>query len=329
MKKIILTILGTLVLIIGGLVIFIFTTWNKKFTAPYPDIKASTDSSIIARGKYLAFGPAHCASCHVPMDKSTAVDKGLEIPLSGGWELPIDPGTFRARNLTPDMETGIGKLSDAEVARVMRYSVGHDGRLIFPFMPFQEMSDEDLTAIISFLRSQKPVKNFIKPSEFTLLGKAVIAFGLITPISPKNTPPKYVAVDSNISYGSYLANSISNCVGCHTNRDLKTGKFTGPAFAGGFHFQPDAFTKGFSFVSPNLTPDKETGIITNWSESAFVARFHAGRIHQGSPMAWGAFSRMNEVDLKAIYRYLKSLKPVQNKIEKTVYQPGENFSKAK
>ena len=189
MKKILLRILAVIVIIIGGLIIFIFVAWNKKHNAPYPEITASTDSTVIARGKYLAFGPAHCASCHVPMDKLKEVDKGLEVPLSGGWELTIPPGTFRARNLTPDMETGIGKLTDAEVARVLRYSVGHDGKSIFPFMPFQEMSDEDLTAVISFLRSQKAVKNLIKPTEYSFLGKAVMAFGLIKPEAPKNTPP--------------------------------------------------------------------------------------------------------------------------------------------
>ena len=89
--------------------------------------------------------------------------------------------------------------------------------------------------------------------------------------------------------------------------------------------EADKFTKGFSFVTPNLTPDAETGVITNWSEAAFINRFRSGRTHEGSPMAWGAFSRMNEVDLKAIYRYLKSLKPINNKIEKTVYAPGEKL----
>ncbi|HZI53447.1 MAG TPA: cytochrome c [Chitinophagaceae bacterium] len=325
MKKILLRILAVLVIIIAGLLIFILAAWNKKHNAPYPGIRASSDSTVIARGKYLAFGPAHCASCHTPMDKLTEVDKGLEIPLSGGWELSIPPGTFRAPNLTPDTETGIGKLTDAEVARVLRYSVGHDGRTIFPFMPFQELSDEDLTAIISFLRSQKPVKNAIKPTEYSFLGKAVMAFGLIKPVAPKNTPPKSVATDSTVLSGSYIANSIANCMGCHTKRELKTGEFTGPAFAGGFEMAADEFTEGFSFVTPNLTPDPETGIMANWNESTFVSRFRSGRVHKGSPMPWGAFSRMNEVDLKALYRYLKSLDPVKNKIEKTVFAPGEKL----
>lgn len=133
--KIILRILLVLVVLIAGLVIYVQVAWNKKFEAPYPDIKASTDSAVIARGKYLAYGPAHCGTCHVPMDKIMDVEGGELIPLSGGWELDIPPGEMHAPNLTPDMETGIGKLTDGEIARTMRYMVGSDGRCIFPFMP--------------------------------------------------------------------------------------------------------------------------------------------------------------------------------------------------
>ena len=152
--KIILRILAIIGLLIAGLVIYVQLTWNKKHDAPYPDITASKDSSVIARGKYLAFGPAHCGTCHVPMNKLVDVENGEIIPLSGGWELNVPPGTMRAPNITPDMETGIGKLSDGEIARTLRYAVGSNGRCIFPFMPFADMSDGDLTALVSFLRSQ-------------------------------------------------------------------------------------------------------------------------------------------------------------------------------
>ena len=324
MKKILLRVLAVLLIIVAGLVIFIFIAWNKKHDAPYPDIKATTDSAVIARGKYLAFGPAHCASCHVPMEKSADVETGLEPALSGGWELSIPPGTFRAPNLTPDDETGIGKLTDAEVARVLRYSVGHDGRTIFPFMPFQELSDADLTAVISYLRAQKPVKHALKRTEYSFLGKAIMAFGMIKPEAPKNTPPKSMIIDSTITSGSYLANSVANCVGCHTKRDLKTGAMIGPLFAGGMEMSEESY-KGVKYVSPNLTPDPETGILSSWTETMFINRFRSGRVHATSPMPWGSFSRMNEVDLKALYRYLRSLKPVKNKIEKTVYVAGERL----
>ncbi len=327
MKRIILYILGLLVLLISGFVLFVMTTWAKKHDAPYPDIKASTDSAVIARGKYLVFGPAHCADCHGDMSKLEELKKGAVIPLSGGFEMPIDPGIFRPRNITPDLETGIGKLSDGEVARVMRHSVGADGRVIVPFMPFQNMSDDDLTAVISFLRSQPPVKNKVEPSAYNFLGKAVLATGLIKPVGPNRTPVKSIKIDTTIEYGSYIANSVANCVGCHTNRDLKTGKFIGEPFAGGFFMPAEAASKGYSFVTPNLTPHKATGRLTEWNENAFVARFKLGRIQETSPMPWDAFSRLNEVEIRAVYRYLNSIPPVENKIEKTVFAPGEPLPK--
>ena len=67
---------------------------------------------------------------------------------------------------------------------------------------------------------------------------------------------------------------------------------------------------GKHFVSPNLTPDKETGRIAYWTEDAFIKRFQTGRVIQGSPMPWGAFSRMKKEDLAAVYKYLMTLKPV-------------------
>ncbi|MDZ4758433.1 MAG: c-type cytochrome [Bacteroidota bacterium] len=326
MKKIILRIVAVLGVIIIGLVVFIFASWDKKFDAPFPDIKASKDSAVIARGRYLAFGPAHCGTCHVPMEKYKDVENGEQIPLSGGWELSIPPGTFRAPNLTPDMETGIGKFSDGEIARALRHSVKHDGSIMFPFMPFQDISDDDLTAIVSFLKSQPAVKNELKKSELTFLGKAIMAFGGITPTPPMGTPPKSVVIDTSKEYGSYLANSVANCVGCHTERDLKTGKFTGRPFAGGLRLPPDPYSEGYSFMTPNITPDKETSIMAAWDEQGFVDRFKTGgRIRKGSPMPWGAFSRMNEMDIRAIYRYIHTVDAVNNKISKVVFAPGEKF----
>lgn len=322
MKKVLKVLKWTgivLLVAVALIVLFVQFTWNKKFDAPYPDIKASTDSAVIARGKYLAYGPAHCGTCHVPINKIMDVEGGEIIPLSGGWELAIPPGTFRAPNLTPDMETGIGKLTDADIARTLRYMVGSDNRCIFPFMPFAELSDADLTAIVSFLRSQPAVKHELKRSEPSFLGKALMAFGMIGPEGTKGTPPKMVAIDTSVEYGKYMANYVANCVGCHTNRDLKTGKFIGEPFAGGFNMPSDPAIgdDGAVYVTPNITPDPETGWIYSWSEEAFISRFKSGRVHKTSPMPWGAFSRMTETDLKAIYRYLRTVPPVKNKITNT------------
>ncbi|MBP7511194.1 MAG: c-type cytochrome [Bacteroidia bacterium] len=325
MKKLMLGILAFLGLLVLGLVAFITLKGNPDFDAATQNLVASKDSTVIARGRYLAYGPAHCASCHTPMDRKKDIDNGVEVPMSGGWELSIPPGTFRAANLTPDMETGIGNLTDAQLVRAMRYSINHRGKMMFPFMPFQEMSDEDVVALISFLRSQVPVKNEMKPTEFSFLGKALMAFGVAKPVFPAGTPPQSVKVDTSIEYGSYLANKVTNCVGCHTERDLKTGVELGPKFAGGLVFPADNYSEGYTFISPNLTPDMETGVMAKMTEQSFIDRFRKGRVYSGSQMPWGSFSRMNDLELKAIYRYIQSLAPVNRKIEKVAYAPGEKL----
>jgi hypothetical protein len=58
-----------------------------------------------------------------------------------------------------------------------------------------------------------------------------------------------------------------------------------------------------------------------WSEEQFIARIRNGRVYEYSPMPWAAFGSMEEVELKAVYLYLKSLEPVSNKIEATVIPP--------
>jgi len=322
-------VLGVIVILVAGLVVYIQFGYRKKFNnIPYPDIHASKDSAVIARGKYLVYGPAHCAMCHAGLGMDTLVDKGMELPLAGGFELHIPVGTFRPRNITSDKETGIGNLTDGEIARTLRYNVSHNGEALIAFMPFQELSADDMTAVISYLRTLPPVHHVVPPSEYNFMGKIVKTF-VLKPTMPVNEPPKHVQKDSTAEYGKYLAMSVANCHGCHTDRNMKTGEFTGQPFAGGLIFAPSPETSGFGFVSPNLTPDKETGKITEWNEMAFINRIRQGRLYKGSPMPWGPFSRMDETDLKAIYRFLHNVEPVKNVIIKTVYQPTETMPEPK
>ena len=66
------------------------------------------------------------------------------------------------------------------------------------------------------------------------------------------------------------------------------------------------------YVTANLTPDPESGPIGRWSEDTFVTRFRMGELIAGTPMPWGAYARMSEDDLRAIYRFLRSLPPTHN-----------------
>jgi mono/diheme cytochrome c family protein len=297
-------------------VILVLALQNRKFSAPYPgNVHASTDSTIIARGRYLAFGPAHCSGCHSPEANQQKIKAGEQVPLMGGFVFDLPIGIIHSRNITPDDETGIGKLPDSVIARSLRYGVGRDGHALMDFMPFHNLSDKDLTAVISFLRSQPPVKNLVPADHFNFMGKAVRAF-LIKPVGPEGDVAKSVKKDTTAEYGRYLAHYITNCRGCHTNRSMITGAYTGPDFAGGLKFESST-EKGAYCVTPNLTPDAETGRITNWTEEQFINRFRQPRVIPISDMPWEQFRNITDDDLKAIYNYLKSLKPIKNKIDAT------------
>jgi mono/diheme cytochrome c family protein len=304
-----------LLILIAGLFITIQARQNRTFEAPYPNVKATTDSATIARGKSLVFGPAHCANCHTPKEKEHLVLRGEEVPLSGGRAFDIPIGSIYAKNLTPD-ETGIGKRSDASIARSLRYGVSEDGKALFDFMPFHNTSDEDLTAIISYLRAQPAVKNPVPENKLNLLGKAVNAF-VLEPVGPSEEVPAAVKRDTTVEYGKYLANSVANCRGCHTNRDLMTGAFIGEDYAGGLVFESETDSGKYILTTPNLTPH-ETGHLRGWSMQQFINRFRQGTIIQQSHMPWGPFSRMSDDELKAIYKFLQTVKPVHNVIKQTV-----------
>ncbi len=309
-----------LLVLIITLSITIASRQNLKFSAAYPAIKATNDSTALARGKYLVFGPAHCADCHSPAGTDSLVNAGQEVPLSGGRTFALPVGNIHVPNITSDVQTGIGHLKDEEIARSLRNGVGYDGRAIIDFMPFHNTSDEDLTAIISYIRTLQPVQNSVPKHEFNMLGKFVKAF-FIKPVGPDGAVEKTVMPDSSVAYGKYMANSVANCRGCHTNRDLKTGAFIGEPFAGGFEMESQVDAK-YVFHTPNISPDKKTGHIKDWDEASFISRFRKGKIIKQSPMPWGPFSRMSDMELKAIYRYLQTVAPVEKNIEKIVEVRG-------
>ena len=294
-----------LLFLVLGITVTVMARQNLKYESPYPAITASADTNVILRGKHLVFGAAHCANCHSTANADSLLNLGQDVPLSGGFVFDLPVGKIYSKNITPDKETGIGKYTDAEIARTLRYGVHPNGTVVFDFMPFHNMSDEDLTAIISYLRAQKPVRNEVPDHSLNMLGKAVKAF-VVKPVGPNGEVPKEVAADSTAAYGKYLANSIANCSGCHTQRTL-SGEFTGEPFAGGNEID--------GFITPNVTTDSSSRIY-GWSEKNFVDRFRMGRLVPKSPMPWTAFKRMTDTELKAIYAYLKTIPPAKSPIEK-------------
>lgn len=308
-------VLGLVVVVVLGFYVYVQLTYSRSFASvPLPDIKASKEPDVIQRGSYVAHAIAHCSACH---GNGEAVNKH-ELPsnlddLRGGYVMHAGPfGTFYPANLTPDPDTGIGKLSDAELARVIRHGVGPQGGYD-PLMAFAvgPMSDEDLTAVISYLRTIPPVKSAVPKDEWGFLAKA-----LSGKFNPRMTKAPAFVKEGGVSKerGEYLVMGPGLCDGCHTPRDpMKGFAATGPALSGAGEADPDPTDSGFEIMAPNLTPDAETGVLAKFpSATELIDRFRkVGMTAKGSPMPWDNFKRMTDDDLKSIYLYLSSVPPVK------------------
>jgi mono/diheme cytochrome c family protein len=233
---------GVVTLSIAGLAVYVARTWDRAWDAPRPAIHRSTDPEVIRRGEYLVNGPAHCVLCH-----SNSIDTAERliaerrpVPLIGGARFAALPlGVVYSKNLTPDPETGIGRYSDEEIARLLRWSVRPNGRAAIQLlMPFDGMSDADLAAIISYLRVQAPVRHEVPADEYTLIGKVVKS--LVPIFKPRRAVHPVDSVqDSPRARGEYLARHVANCGGCHTKRDPLTFSATAAEFSGGAEMGPE------------------------------------------------------------------------------------------
>jgi mono/diheme cytochrome c family protein len=304
--------IAVLLILVGG-AIFVAARQNLRFDAQYPEVTASSDLVVIDRGRYIVRDLAPCAACHGDPAQRPAYFTGADVPLSGGFVFDIPPGQFYALNITPDAATGLGNVSDRAIARALRYGVGHDGRALLPFMEMQGLSDDDLVAVVSYLRTVPAVGNPVPNHHFTLLGKVVKATVMANPVGPSAPPPAQAPRGASVETGRYLVESVALCWSCHTERNMMTGELTGPRFGGttGFIESDDP---EHSWSPPNITSDPETGRLGSVSEDQFIARFRMGRLIPGSPMPWQGYARLADDDLRAIYRYLKSVPSVKRDV---------------
>ena len=307
-------LLLSLVTLTLGIVIFVYAMAERTYEAPYPNITATDDPQVLSRGKHLFYGAAHCAGCHAPRSEVARLQRGEEVLPSGGEDFALPLGMVYAPNITPDHATGIGALTDGELARTLRFGVKSNGMALIDFMPFYDLSDNDLTALISFLRSLPPVQNERPENDWNFFGKAMFAFGMFKPMGDAIVPlapPEGATAE----YGRYLAESIANCKGCHTKRSMVTGQFTGEEYAGQMTFgvldENSVVDNNRYIVTPNLTPDSESGRMSQWTLEMFIERFRIGRVIPESIMPWGQYSRMTDQELTALYLFLQSLPPVR------------------
>lgn len=320
MRKII-RIIGILLAVVVVLLTagYIYVRTALPNVGPAPDLKITATPQMLERGKYLAEGPAACIDCHSTRDFSKLA--GPVVPGTegkGGQDFGEGAGFVPARNITPDMETGIGTWTDGEIYRAVTMGVDKDGNPLAPMMPYSafgsKLDENDIIAIIAYIKTLKPIKNAIPPKELDFPLSVIVR---TIPEKPNFT--KLPASTDNLATGKYYS---AACFICHTK--MEKGKFIkGMDFAGGNTFP---LPGGGYATTANITPDMETGI-GKWTRDEFIQKFKfyskpenreipVKQDEANTVMPWTQFSGMTEGDLGALYDYLRTVPPVSNKIEK-------------
>ena len=265
-----------------------------------------------ARGQYLYDGVMACDYCHAPYDTKTRGWPPLPGKAGSGlqYSTSSNPRTV-APNITADRETGAGTWTDDMLARAIREGIRHDGRVLDPHMPYEwyrAMSDEDLASLIVYIRSLSPVRNVLPRMEIPEQFRNTVrprALHEAVPMPDSSSPAKR---------GEYLVR-LAHCSECHTpgpvyrlNRDLE--------FGGGTTVDNE---EGQKIACPNITPDPSG--ISYYDEAMFVAAIRTGTVggarKLSAVMPWWFFRRMSDDDLKAIFAYLRTLRPVRHRVDNT------------
>jgi mono/diheme cytochrome c family protein len=248
-----------------------------------PDFAVAGTAEQITRGEYIA--SFACAGCH-------GREPEWDLPLVGGAdvaaEIGMPIGTVIIANLTPAGR--IDDWTDGELARAIREGVDPDGRVlpIMAMMPFENLSKEDLASVIAYVRSQPAAGEATPSTRLSLLGVTLIGAGAF-PI--RSTPDADYWIDAppraaTVEYGKYLVD-FNECHLCHG--EALTGE---PA----------------TFLAP---PGADLRIVKGWSEDEFKNTLRTGITPYGmtldDEMPWDVYARMDDVELKAIWRYLQTI----------------------
>ncbi len=249
---------------------------------PAPDLTVQGTPQQIERGHYLA--NTLCVECH---------SISAELPLTGGRdfakEIPFPVGVIVSANLTPGGP--LKAWTDGEIFRALRTGIDRDGHhlILMSSVPVRNLSDEDIQAVIAYLRSQPAVEQQTPnpPDQPSFLAVVMLGAGLVPGgLPPVEGPIAAPAEGPTAAYGQYIV-GYAGCRDCH-----------GPDLTGGKPGQLAA-------IGPNLR------VVKGWTAEQFVTALRTGVDPSGSQlkdaMPWKVLGRMDDTDLTAVYQYLISL----------------------
>jgi len=272
-----LTLIAMFVSALG--LIGLFEYYNPPST-PVREIDVAITPGRYARGQHLAV--AFCVGCHSP---------SRDFPMSGGVDvgkaLPVNLGSYVSVNLTP--AGPLKDWTDGEIFRALRDNVDKDGNrlVLMAGTNIRYISDQDLLALIAFLRSQQPVEkeNPLPPDRPNFLALILTGANIIPERELVTEPILSPPIRATAEYGEFMA-SFMECTSCH-GEDLRGG------------------TSPIGPQGPSLRLVKE------WTVVEFIMTLRTGINPSGrelSPlMPWKSTGRLNDVELAALYQYLVSL----------------------
>lgn len=283
-----------LVLLAGVTLYFVgVSRSNKVYDFPASGIVVPTDAESIARGRHIA--EVTCLGCH-----------GKDLGGISPFFAMEGVVSMDSVNLTSG-EGGIGSVyTDEDFVRAIRHGINREGKAnSMPPVPyFQYMSDEDLGAVIAYVRSVPPVDHATKPFQAEPLGYILFAAGMfgdqaVDIVSHQNNIPA-PEPGVTVEYGEYMLR-ISACQDCH-----------GVDLAGGAYPDP-----GIVYPVPNITPGSEVG---NWTEEQFLTTIRTrtnpdGRGLNSTLMPFDDINNLTDDELKAIFLYLQSLPALEQVTE--------------
>lgn len=274
-----------LLLLIIGLTIFMNgkSKLGGSFDVAHSLGTIAADSSQLVRGEYLAHIVSRCTGCHSDQFEGIILIDDAAF------------GLIPAPNLTSGKGGIGGHYQDADWERAIRHGVGMDDRVLvgMPSEFFTVYGDKDLKSLIAFLKTLPAVENELPQRELGPMAYLLIGTGMYEPPAialdheAVHDSAPVAAVDA--AYGEYLVNLVA-CGECH-GATLHGPEFTGPP------------------PGPDLSPEGNLG---EWTEDDFVLTLRSGttpdgRILDSEIMPWPRMSRMSDLELKAIWRYLQTV----------------------
>ena len=281
------------ILLLAGLGFYSLGQFRLKKSYQYsPElVRIPTDPASLQEGRRI-FQYRGCEACH---------GEGLE-----GLVYLDNPAIGKV--ITPNLTTGEGGIgrdrTDLDLIRAIKHGLKPDGTplLFMPSTEFYYLSDQDLGAILAYIRSKPAVDNQPSPSQLSSTGFIVmnltreITFlpAELIPHDQESAPPPEPGLTAE--YGEYLALS---CPVCH-GLTLSGGEIPG--------FPPEWPPAG------NLTPGPGSRLPA-WGENGFIEIIREGEKHgralQAAYMPWTSYRHMSDMELRAVYLYLSSLPPLE------------------